>query len=269
MKVSVTVARAMAEAEEQASDIRFPPSTEHQLRYAAAQSRTEQELAVAAATKNKPPAYVLAAWKLIHESGKSCHAEKQRYRRKSDWTLREQQVALALAASGKTLAQIATTLGRTHNAVRLKLRRCGLPHAQGSRDPDLLTASQLAKKLHVHRAVIRQWEDSGLSSRDKVKYTSLGAARLRRTGFIEHQCVESFFKTLDGIAAASRLDNVSLQQLTVLLGFDPCQMHYEESVEAAKRRSTQDTERKQKARIAAATQAPASSTHSIADVMEC
>lgn len=246
----------MAEAEDQASDIRFPSNVEYQLMHAAGQSQTEQELAVAAATKNKPSAYVLAAWNLIHDKQRQGRRARNRraYRRRVDWTLREQQVALAMASGGKTVAQIATTLGRTRNAVRFKLRRCGLPNVKDSRDVDSYSGCQLAELLQVRPAVIRQWEDLGLSSRPKAEENcmSSGHFRLRRTGFIEYQCLESFFKTSDGIDAASRLDGMSLQKLTTLLGFDPCQINYDRSVEAAKRKSTQETERKQRARNAAA-----------------
>ena len=125
MKLSAKATRTIAAIEEQARDIQFPAAVETELRQAATQGREAQELAVAIATKNKPQTYVVAAWKVIDDASKEASAPAKRrrpYRRRAAWTMRDQQTALSLAASGDySVAEIARKLGRSEEAVRHKL----------------------------------------------------------------------------------------------------------------------------------------------------
>jgi DNA-binding CsgD family transcriptional regulator len=125
IKLSAKDTRTIAAIEEQARDIQFPAAVETELRQAATRGREAQELAVAITTKNKPQAYVVAAWKVIDDASKEASARasrRRRYRRRAAWTMRDRQTALSLAASGDySVAEIARKLGRSEEAVRHKL----------------------------------------------------------------------------------------------------------------------------------------------------
>ena len=251
IKLSAKATRTIAAIEEQARDIQFPAAMETELRQAATQGREAQELAVAIATKNKPQTYVVAAWKVIDDASKEASAPPKRrrpYRRRTDWTTLEQRTALSLAASGYSNAEIAKNLGRSKKAVRVKLRRCGF-NTEPLHGEDSVSQRQLAEALQIHRRVIREWEALGLSSRSKVEHvTSTGVVRVVRRGFIEQEALERFFETSSGVAAASRLDGVSLQCLTTLLGYDPVERDNKRQIAAAEHKNAIEAQRKRKKR---------------------
>jgi hypothetical protein len=230
IQLTATAVRTIAQIEQQASDIKFPPAVKNQLRQVAMESKTAQEAVIASVTNEKPHTYVIAAQKFISETSQSTarseqHQTARPYRRCIDWTKRDEDNASKLAASGCFgITEIAKMVNRSVDAVRRKLRRCGFTGNSPCRGDDSFSQRQLAEKVRVHRRVIREWETLGLASRPKREYAMHnGVLRTMRYGFIPLEALKNFFGTSVGVDAASRLDGVSLECLRELIGYNPVQ----------------------------------------------
>ncbi|MFZ0591583.1 MAG: hypothetical protein WAM39_14050 [Bryobacteraceae bacterium] len=253
MKVTATIARSIAAAQEQAKEIAFSDQEKAKLRWAAGLPLSKMEDAVAFLAQKKPPPWVYAAWDFIrqchlsprHSDEEMHHSVRRRYRRRCDWTIREQTTAMAMATSQEySVEEIARTVGRTAKAVRRKLARCAVRCAK----PEGYSARQLADILQVHRRLIQRWEQLGLKreSGGEGGKPEAGSRKCR----IEHEAVKEFFLSDEGQFEAEHLDVYSFRKLVELLGVDPLQQRYEEERRKAELKCAADAQRKREKRAA-------------------
>lgn len=253
MKVTATIARSIAAAQEQAKEIAFSEQEKAKLRWAAGLPLSKMEDAVAFLAQKKPQPWVYAAWEFIrqchlsprHSDAEMCHSVRRRYRRRCDWTIREQTTAMAMATSQEySVEEIARTIGRTVKAVRRKLERCAVRCAK----PEGYSARQLADILQVHRRLIQRWEELGLKRESAAEggKSEVGSRKSR----IEHEGIKEFFLSDQGQFEAEHLDVYSFRKLVELLGVDPLQQRYEEERCKAELKCAADAKRKREKRAA-------------------
>ena len=247
-RLTAAMIRSISEIQEEAKEITFTEEERIRLRWAAGLSVRKMEDTVGFLAKQRSQAWVYAAWEFIRQ----CHivlSPKQRgdnsrrgyrYRRRNDWTIPDQQAAIAMARSHEySIQEIARALGRSEKAVRRKLARCSIRCVVD----DGYSARELAEVLHIHRGVIQRWKSLGL--------VGTGSGR----HYIRCEDLQDFFARNAGLKEAEQLDIFSYRKLVGVLGSDPLKDRYEQALKKAQDQNEADAKRKREKRARQHTEA--------------